>query len=420
MSKIIKNKKHIIDNITGKKNIFSIRNNLLKKAIIIFILTIIPTSLLLIVNKNINLELLGNSEENIEVFSEYTDPGFNATFFNKNINRYIITQSNLNPNDLGTYSINYKIPYLKKHTVKRNVNVVDTTKPEIIINGKETINIYINEQYQDEGVTIKDNYDKDLTDKLVINNNLNTKKSGKYEIVYTVTDSSGNTNSKTRTINVKEKIYNNCSAKNSIEEFICKNNYRVSIGYVNLVNNKTYYYKQNQTYYGASLIKTLDALYIYEKNMLNDTLKEHIKKAISVSDNDSHHYLVNHIGFHNLKQYGISIGAKNTLIGGDNYGITTVNDQINVMKKLYEITKDNQNEELKSFFINSKQNYLRFNGCPTMMHKYGNWEQVYHDAGIVLDEEPYIVVILTSEGYRNYPRIVSTLSQLIYEYHKSN
>ena len=91
-----------------------------------------------------------------------------------------------------------------------------------------------------------------------------------------------------------------------------------------------------------------------------------------------------------------------------------------MMKKLYNITKDNQNKDLKSYFTNSSWNLLKFNKSPKIMHKYGHYESVHHNVGIVLDENPYIVVILTKEGHGNFYNIVQQLSKLIYEYHKTN
>ena len=153
---------------------------------------------------------------------------------------------------------------------------------------------------------------------------------------------------------------------------------------------------------------------------MNDELQPHINKIISYSDNDSHHYLVNYIGKENLKQYGIDLGAPNTLKGTDNYGQTTVKDQIVYLKKLYELTKYNQNESLKNIFLNSTWNLLKFNESPPIMHKYGHWEKVHHNVGIVLDENPYILVILTNEGNGNFYNIMQTISKLVYEYHKNN
>lgn len=409
------------DNINTKKKSKSliIRNIFLSLTITIFVL-LFPLSFFL--NKNTSITLIGNKSETIEVFSEYTDPGYNATLFKTNINDKIKITSDLNTKELGTYTITYELPFFKTHKETREITIVDTTKPSIKLNGQETVSIYVDDDYKEEGVTVQDNYDKDLTNNVKIDSNLDINTKGTYTITYTVRDSSNNESSITRTVKVNNKptYTKTCNSSNPINKYICENNYNVSVGYYNLTNNKSYYYNKSNTYYGASLIKTLDALYLYENNMINDELKNHVKKVITVSDNPSHHYLVNYIGKNNLKKYGNSLGATYTLIGGDDYGITNVQDQIVYMKKLYSMTKDGQNEELKSFFLNTRKNYLLFEDSPKIMHKYGHWETVYHNAGIVLDDNPYIVVILTKEGYNNYQTIIKTLSKLIYEYHQNN
>lgn len=56
------------------------------------------------------------------------------------------------------------------------------------------------------GVTAKDAEDGDLTDKIeVVKNTVDTKKAGKYEVTYKVTDSDGATRTKTIKVSVKEK-----------------------------------------------------------------------------------------------------------------------------------------------------------------------------------------------------------------------
>lgn len=420
------NENHSIKNINSlkpKENKYHSSKTIIVSIIFIFFLIL---TILFIFKKNLNLILIGNNEETIEVFTEYSDPGYTATLFNKNINNLVKTSSNLNTNILGTYQITYKVSFLGITKTTRKINVIDSKSPTINLIGNEYIDIYIGDEYIDEGVEISDNYDKDLSNNLIIKNNLDTSKKGTYTITYTVTDSSNNTSSITRIINVLEKkiinqnTNNACNLANPIEKYICQNNYNISVGYYNLINGKSYYYKADKLYYGASLIKTLDALYLYDKNLINDNLKEYVKKAITVSDNPSHNYLINYIGKDNLRNYGFSIGAKNTLTENENFGFTNVNDQIAYMKRLYEITKDSQNEELKSFFLNTRKNCLLFENSPLIMHKYGHWESIYHNSGIVLDEKPYIVVILTQEGYNDYQTIIKTLSVLVYNYHHNN
>ena len=433
--KIIKNKENTIlenskiDNIIIEQKNHNHKNKSIIKPIVLSITLIIfiITTILFIIKKNLKLELIGETNQTIEVYSDYHDPGYKATMFNKKINNLVKIKSYIDKNTLGTYQITYKLTSLGIITKTRNITIVDTEKPTITLTGNETINLYIGDTYEDEGVTIKDNYDKNINDNLIIENNLDTSKVGTYKIIYTISDSSKNINSIERTINVKEKKIINkntskeCNLTNPIEKYICQNNYNIAVGYYNLVNRKTYYYQKNKLYYGASLIKTLDALYLYDKNLINDNLKEYVKLAITISDNPSHNYLVNYIGKQNLRNYGKSLGAKYTLTdNNENFGFTNVNDQIAYMKRLYEITKDGQNEELKSFFLNTRKNYLLFDNSPKIMHKYGHWEPVYHNSGIVLDKNPYIVVILTQEGYNNYQTIIKNISKMIYEYHYTN
>ena len=57
-----------------------------------------------------------------------------------------------------------------------------------------------------EGVTAWDEEDGDITDRIeVVSNNVNTSKAGKYEVTYKVTDSQGESVSKTITVTVVEK-----------------------------------------------------------------------------------------------------------------------------------------------------------------------------------------------------------------------
>ena len=58
--------------------------------------------------------------------------------------------------------------FLYNKYIIRNVDVVDTTKPVIELKGKEEINIYVDDKFEDNGYTASDNYDGDITDKIVI------------------------------------------------------------------------------------------------------------------------------------------------------------------------------------------------------------------------------------------------------------
>ena len=312
-----------------------------------------------------------------------------------------------------------------KAEIERIIKKEDTEAPVIKLKGSTKINLSINEEYKEKGYTIKDNCDQDITDKVQIESNVDTSMEGTYEVKYTITDKSGNKNTTKRTVVVTRPIiFTSTKAKdyeNELINYIKNKNYQVSIGYVNLNNGNTFYYQPNKVYFGASLVKTVDALYIYEKTTPTDSTKKLVKKAISVSDNNAHLKLVNQIGLDNLRAYGKSLGANRFLTSKTNlyYGETTVMDQIAIWKHLYSfINKNASGNELKEYFINSYFNFLLFDGIPTTMHKYGYAQQYYHEAGIVFSKKPYIVVILTRHGEGDYKGIIKDLSQKIYEYNK--
>lgn len=82
----------------------------------------------------------------------------------------------------------------------------DTVKPEIKLKGKETITLKLNEKYVDPGATATDDTDGDITSKIVIDiSKVDVKKVGTYTVTYTVTDSAGNTTTKTRTVKVVDE-----------------------------------------------------------------------------------------------------------------------------------------------------------------------------------------------------------------------
>ena len=378
-----------------------------------------------IINNNVVFYLNGNSTYIVKVNSKYNDLGFVAKVFNKDLQSLVNITGNVDTTKTGEYLISYNLNFLgKNYYLDRKINVVDNQEPDIILNGDKEINIYIGDEYEELGASAFDNYDGDITNNIVISGTFDNNKIGEYILTYTVSDSSKNVSSVDRKIIVKareEKIkegndYSKNSNYDKIGDYILLNGYNVSIGYYNLITGKTYLYDENKIYYGASLIKTLDAIYLYDNNLVTSDLKDYIEAAIERSDNDAHYYLINYIGKNNLKDYGISLGAKYTLYGNDNYGSTNVIDQMIYMKKLFALSKNN--DELRNLFINNYGNYMQIDGVINM-HKYGYYGKYYHDVGIFFDDEPYVLVILTEHGNNNEKDVINDISNLMYKYHRN-
>ena len=168
--------------------------------ILLIILVLITSIIFIFFNPLIQIKLIGK-DETIEVFSKYKDKGVKIEGTK---NKVQITNK-VNTNKLGTYTITYKITSLKTtKTIKRKVKVVDTTKPEISLQGNE-VTIYQNDTYNEPGYTANDNYDKDITNKVKTTNNIDNTKTGTYEVTYSVEDSSKNKTEVKRKVNVIEK-----------------------------------------------------------------------------------------------------------------------------------------------------------------------------------------------------------------------
>lgn len=92
-----------------------------------------------------------------------------------------------------------------KQNKEKTQSQKDTEKPKLTLFGDETMTLYVGDTYRELKAMAIDNVDEDLTDKIKINGKVDTTKVGTYKIKYTVTDSSGNKATKTRTVIVKEK-----------------------------------------------------------------------------------------------------------------------------------------------------------------------------------------------------------------------
>ena len=110
-------------------------------------------------------------------------------------------QYEFNPNKLGKNDL--IITYNdKKYTYK--LDVVDTKKPVIELTGKDII-LEINGKYEEYGYKASDNYDGDITNKVEIKNNVDTKKVGEYVIEYKVSDTSKNEFKIQRKVTITDK-----------------------------------------------------------------------------------------------------------------------------------------------------------------------------------------------------------------------
>ena len=122
-----------------------------------------------------------------------------------------VKKNDVDTTKAGKYEVTYKVTDNQGATCTKTIAVTVNLKMEVL-NEAPTIDaadktITVGDTFDPKaGVTAKDAEDGDLTDKIeVVKNTVDTKKAGKYEVTYKVTDSDGATRTKTIKVTVKEK-----------------------------------------------------------------------------------------------------------------------------------------------------------------------------------------------------------------------
>lgn len=224
------------------------------------------------------------------------------------------------------------------------------------------------------------------------------------------------------------------------------NKYEISFMFEDLNSGYKVGENEKRSHYAASTIKLLDALYLYTMARngnvdLNDTkvyaqqysvgglknykvgdeisIRNLVKEAILISDNNAHLMLVDYIGFNNLKVFGNDLGATTTLIGGDKFGNISAYDANLYLKELYNFLSidDVYSKELYDFFLNADQNYFTASDVD-VLHKYGNYSYYYNDLSIVYEDNPYTLVILSYYGEGNYEDIFADIQLIVNNFSK--
>ncbi len=203
-----------------KKNIS--KTDLIIILVIILSITILILFLLRKPTPNYFLDLIGSEEIIVYQNYSYVEPGFNA--YDKdgtNYNDEVIVDGNINTDIAGEYLIKYQYQDIKK---ERKVVVVapDRNLTYLILRGNEIIYLEKGEQYIEPGYDVLDSNDSDLKQKVVIEGEVDTNKSGTYKLLYSVTNSQGKTLTKERTIVVVSLTYNISLEENS--KFVKSNN----------------------------------------------------------------------------------------------------------------------------------------------------------------------------------------------------
>ena len=139
----------------------------------------------------LDLTMAGESEITLEYGSSYSDAGASAVFYGTILIKEpeeveVVTEGTVDTATVGTYTITYTASRMDHvRTATRTIHIVDTQNPTITLTAAPDTFTLPGHEYEEEGFTAWDDYDGDITDRVV-------RTVSETEVVYTVEDSSGN------------------------------------------------------------------------------------------------------------------------------------------------------------------------------------------------------------------------------------
>ena len=387
-------------------------------------------------SSNVELRLIGkkNYEFSDSELRDYEEPGYYARHcvlsrchdLTKEVVVSVPELEKLKNHTVGEYRINYTLDYLgETYTDIRTITITDSAPPELTLNGPAVVGLYVGQPYSEPGWSAVDDHDGDLTSAVSVEGGVDTNNFGVYTLKYTVSDSVGNTSEASRRVFVYN--YSAFSSEpiatfDELRDYIVRNGWNISFGFKNFEKNVEYAYRPDDLYYGASLVKTIDAMYVYENLPITSDLQYLVRNSITYSNNSAHTALASRLGLENLRAYAANIGMTHHLKGSVYYGDvtyfcdTTVADQMAEWTHLWDLINHLPNgEELKWYFINNYWDNLSFAGSPTHMYKNGLYGNNYHESGIMFAESPFFMTFLSTEGWRwNATYIMADLAERTY------
>jgi uncharacterized repeat protein (TIGR01451 family) len=147
------------------------------------------------------LTLNGDDHITLECGNAFTDPGAAATVCGSPVT--VNTTGTVNPNAPGTYTITYSASANGFTTeLTRIVTVEDTVAPVITLNGANPMQVGFGKVFTDPGATAADGCAGNLTSAIVVTGSVDTNTVGFYALTYQVSDPSGHSDTKVRTVEV--------------------------------------------------------------------------------------------------------------------------------------------------------------------------------------------------------------------------
>ena len=146
----------------------------------------------------LSLSLNGPDEMTIGLNGLYEEKGAKACVGGRDASDRVQITGSVDTSTPGTYTLKYEIETL---TVERKVTVTDKMKPELVLEGDDTMELMLGETFEEPGYRAADENGRDITGDVKVTGTELTR-AGENQIKYTVSDSRGNTTQLMRSVNV--------------------------------------------------------------------------------------------------------------------------------------------------------------------------------------------------------------------------
>lgn len=155
------------------------------------------------------ITLEGDTYITLQAGTDYEELGYTAIDnCDGDITERVMVSGEVDSSCLGEYVLIYTVidSYGNEAIAQRTICYIDTEKPQITLNGGNEIILNVGTEYVDAGYQAIDNYDGDITEKVVVNGTVNSDQIGTYTITYSVTDSNGNTSEAERIVTCYDSV----------------------------------------------------------------------------------------------------------------------------------------------------------------------------------------------------------------------
>lgn len=158
------------------------------------------------------IELSGDIEMTIEAGKQFEEPGFSADDnYDGDLTEKVKKNNDIDTCTKQDVTITYSVKDSSGNeaVANRTVHIVDTTPPQITLTQGSTCYVKCGTEYMEAGYYAEDICDGDITDKVQVTGDVNTRECGSYTVSYKVSDSSGNTAEAVRTVRVYKPMTDN-------------------------------------------------------------------------------------------------------------------------------------------------------------------------------------------------------------------